>query len=102
VVAHDGSAALNLAQAKDFDVILLEIGLPSVDSYEVARRIRSLGSQPRPWLVGISGYGFDADRRRALEAGFDTYLVKPVDPPVLERMLDQWSSTKAGPQPSSG
>ena len=79
-MAHDGAAALELSQAQAFDVILLDIGLPSVDGYEVARRIRERGGEPRPRLVGISGYGFEADRRRAMDAGFDAYLVKPVDP----------------------
>lgn len=101
--AHDGAAALELAQAGDFDVILLDIGLPSVDGYEVARRIRSRGEgSALPRLIGISGYGFDADRRRAAQAGFDTYLVKPVDPRELETLLDQWSRRSAQEPPSPG
>jgi PAS domain S-box-containing protein len=90
-MAHDGAVALELSQARTFDVILLDIGLPSIDGYEVARRIRARGGDPRPLLVGISGYGFDADRRRAEEAGFDLYLVKPVDPKLLEALLEQWT-----------
>jgi CheY-like chemotaxis protein len=100
--AHDGSKALEISQAQAFDVILLDIGLPSIDGYEVARRIRSRGAGSAPRLVGISGYGFEADRRRAMDAGFDAYLVKPVDPQILERLLDQWSRRKAEPPPSRG
>jgi CheY-like chemotaxis protein/anti-sigma regulatory factor (Ser/Thr protein kinase) len=100
-MAHDGPAALELSQARPFDVILLDIGLPSVDGYEVARRIRARGGDARPLLVAISGYGFDTDRRRAEEAGFDLYLVKPVDPNLLEALLEQWTrderGTPAGP-----
>jgi PAS domain S-box-containing protein len=88
-MAHDGSAALAMTEARPFDVMLLDIGLPSVDGYEVARRIRARGGD-RPLLVGISGYGFEADRQRAKDAGFDLYLVKPVDPQRLEALLDQW------------
>ncbi len=95
-MAHDGAAALELSRARDFDVVILDIGLPSVNGYEVARRIRARGSEPRPLLVGISGYGFDADHRRAKDAGFDLYLVKPVDPQLLERLIEQWSRTAPG------
>src|SRR5262249_49395205 len=101
-ISHDGAAALERSQAGDFDVILLDIGLPSVDGYEVARRVRSRRTGSRPRLVGISGYGFDADRRRAMDAGFDAYLVKPVDPGILENLLDQWSRRKDEAPPSPG
>jgi PAS domain S-box-containing protein len=90
-MAHDGASALELSQARPFDVVLLDIGLPSMDGYEVARRIRARGGKSQPLLVGISGYGFDADRQRAKEAGFDLYLVKPVDPKLLETLLEQWT-----------
>ena len=101
-MAHDGSAALEISQARTFDVILLDIGLPTIDGYEVARRIRSAAGATRPLLVGISGYGFDADRRRPQDAGFDLYLVKPVDPRILEKLIDQWSREGAGPGSSPG
>jgi PAS domain S-box-containing protein len=90
-MAHDGASALELSQARTFDVVLLDIGLPSMDGHEVARRIRARGAGSQPLLVGISGYGFDADRRRARDAGFDLYLVKPVDPKLLETLLEQWT-----------
>jgi CheY-like chemotaxis protein len=99
-MAHDGASALELSQARPFDVVLLDIGLPSMDGYEVARRIRARGGKSQPLLVGISGYGFDADRQRAKEAGFDLYLVKPVDPKLLETLLEQWTQGE-GKTPSS-
>ena len=85
--AHDGFSALDLSQSRTFDAILLDIGLPTIDGHEVARRIRMRGGDDQPVLVGISGYGFDADHRRARDAGFDLYLVKPVDSQRLEREL---------------
>ncbi len=85
--AHDGASALEASRSQSFDVILLDIGLPEIDGHEVARRIRKRPGNDRPFLVGISGYGFDADHRRARDAGFDLYLVKPVDPQQLERQL---------------
>ncbi len=91
IVAHDGALAVELAHAEPFDAALLDIGLPKLDGCEVARRIRSSLGGPRPWLVAISGYGFKADRDRAFEAGFNAYLVKPVEPSELERLLERWT-----------
>lgn len=83
---HDGAAALALAQSNPPEVVLLDIGLPVMDGYEVARRIRqALGTKIR--LVALTGYGQPEDRGRALDAGFDHHLVKPVDLGALERLL---------------
>jgi CheY-like chemotaxis protein len=85
-VAHDGPAALERAQARPPDVVLLDIGLPGMDGYEVARRLRqSVGD--RPLLVALTGYGQDEDRRRSREAGMDDHLTKPVDPRTLKELL---------------
>ena len=66
-----------------FDVMLVDIGLPEIDGYEVARRVvAGLGSR-RPLLVAMTGYGQPEDRRRALEVGFDLHLVKPICMPTL-------------------
>ena len=86
-VAHDGRAALALAGAFRPEVALLDIGMPEVDGHEVARRLRA-----EPWgreilLVALTGWGQDEDRVRALAAGFDQHLTKPVDPDVIERLL---------------
>jgi CheY-like chemotaxis protein len=99
-MAHDGASALELSQSRPFDIVLLDIGLPSVDGYEVARRIRARGGQARLLLVGISGYGLDADCRRAKAAGFDLYPVKPVDPKLLETLLEQWTHAEGEPSSS--
>jgi CheY-like chemotaxis protein len=84
--AADGIHGIELARQKNPDVALIDIGLPGMDGYEVARRIRALGG-PRPFLVALTGYGQPEDRQQAAEAGFDAHLVKPVDPPDLTRVL---------------
>lgn len=81
--ASDGQEAIERAQAFRPDVVLLDIGLPILDGYEVCRAIRS-----EPWgndiyIVALTGWGQEEDRRRTREAGFDAHLVKPVDPVVL-------------------
>jgi PAS domain S-box-containing protein len=75
--AFDGPAALAISQEFDPDVVFLDIGLPVMDGYEVARRMRALEGK-RMTLVAVTGYGQEADRKRAMAAGFDSHLVKPV------------------------
>ncbi|HVG77791.1 MAG: response regulator [Candidatus Rokuibacteriota bacterium] len=84
--AGEGAEGVQIAQAKDPDIALVDIGLPGLDGYEVARRLRASGSR-RPVLVALTGYGQPEDRRRAVEAGFDALLVKPVDPSMLASLL---------------
>lgn len=85
-VVHDGASALDVAARWRPDLVLLDIGLPRLDGYEVARRLRAaLG--PGVVLAAVTGYGRDEDRRRSRAAGFDHHLVKPVDVHVLERLL---------------
>jgi CheY-like chemotaxis protein len=87
--AEDGQAGIDAALRFKPDVVLIDIGLPRVDGYEVARKLRerreALGAGVR--LVAVTGYGQPEDRRRAREAGFDEHLVKPVDPAALQRAL---------------
>jgi two-component system, chemotaxis family, CheB/CheR fusion protein len=86
--AHDGLTAVEAAAKLDPDVILLDIGLPVLNGYEAARRIREhQGLKRRPLLVALTGWGQDEDRRRSEEAGFDAHVVKPVDDVVLGRLL---------------
>jgi len=82
--ALDGPSGLNTVTSFDPDVILLDLGLPGLDGYEVARRIRALPDGDRYLIIAITGYGEDRDRRRSSEAGFDAHLVKPVE---LEQLL---------------
>ena len=86
-VARDGVEGLREARARRPHVVLLDIGLPGLDGYEVARRLREDGGAAGTLLVALSGYGQEADRRRAREAGFDHHLVKPVKLHDLERVL---------------
>jgi CheY-like chemotaxis protein len=85
VSANSGPTALEAALAEDRDVILLDIGLPSVDGYEVARRIRA--QTAKPVLIAMTGYGQPEDRKKSKEAGFDYHLTKPVDPTRLQELL---------------
>ena len=86
--AHDGMAAVEEAERLDPDVIVLDIGLPRLNGYEAARRIRERkGHNGRPLLVALTGWGQDEDRDRSKEAGFDAHLVKPVDEAALRRLL---------------
>jgi len=82
--ALDGPSGLNTVTSFGPDAILLDLGLPGVDGYEVARRIRALPDGQRYLIVAITGYGQDRDRRRSFEAGFDAHLVKPVE---IEQLL---------------
>ena len=91
--AYDGLEALDAAATFLPDVILLDIGLPKLNGYEVARRIRE-----QPWgremmLIALTGWGQDEDRRLSGEAGFDFHLVKPVDLAALEKLVDKEATT---------
>lgn len=86
-VAYDGPMALNIAANFKPEVALLDIGLPGMDGYELARRLRSLPGMEKALLVAISGYGTEDDRRASEEAGLDCHLVKPVDPDALAGLL---------------
>jgi len=79
-VVHDGLQALGAAEAFDPDIVLLDIGLPGMDGYELARRMRGMPRLADAFIVAVSGYGQEKDRQRSAAAGFDAHLVKPVDP----------------------
>ena len=84
-VAHDGPEALRLARESVPDLALLDIGLPVIDGYELAQRLRS--EHPALRLVAVSGYGQDGDRAAALRAGFSRHLVKPVSIQEIESVV---------------
>ena len=84
---HDGPAVVPAVAELRPDVVLLDIGLPGMDGYEVARELRSLPGHPVRLLAAITGYGQPEDRRRSEAAGFDVHLTKPVDPDRLRELL---------------
>jgi PAS domain S-box-containing protein len=86
--APDGESALALAAESSPDVALIDLGLPDISGYEVARRLRAAGGG-RMTLIALTGYGQAADRRRALEAGFDAHLTKPVTPERLQQAIGE-------------
>ena len=88
-LARDGEAALAEVDRQPPEAILVDIGLPGIDGYELARRLRArlLPPAERPLLVAVTGYGSERDRARALEAGFDYHLIKPVRLEQLTRLL---------------
>jgi CheY-like chemotaxis protein len=86
--ANDGEAAIKVAADHAPDAVLLDIGLPGMNGYEVAERLRSSSALTGVTLVAISGYGHEENRRRAQEVGFDHYLVKPVDAAELINIID--------------
>nr|MBA2320845.1 response regulator [Deltaproteobacteria bacterium] len=92
-VAHDGRSALALAAEEAPDVVLLDIGMPGMNGYEVARELRDRAARPRPFLVALTGWGADSDRSRSRDAGFDEHLVKPVDVHDLVALLARATAT---------
>jgi len=86
--AKDGLQALHVASEFRPDVVLLDIGLPLMDGYEVARRLRQTPQTAGALLIALTGYGQQGDRQRGKDAGFDGHMLKPVDPHALARMID--------------
>jgi PAS domain S-box-containing protein len=99
-IAYDGASALALAEDYRPEIVLLDLGMPGMDGYEVARRLRA-----RPWghellLVALTGWGQEDDRRRTRQAGFDHHFTKPVDPDELDRVLGE-GHARARPLPTA-
>jgi CheY-like chemotaxis protein len=88
--APDGPTALEKAKEFHPEVVLLDIGLPGMDGYEVARRLRAECPAQPPFLVAITGYGREEDRLRSERAGIDLHLVKPADPDQLIGLLKRF------------
>ncbi len=100
-VAHDGASAIELAETARPDVVVLDLGMPRMSGFEVARWLRR-----QPWgadvrLIAVTGWGQEEDRRRSREAGFDRHLTKPVDPDELLAELDGDAGELAAPPHSS-
>lgn len=94
--ALNGPTALLHATDSVPDVVLIDIGLPGMDGFELARRLRGRSTDRRPFLVAITGFGMEEDRRRATEAGIDLYLLKPVEPEMLLRLLRSFEKVVSG------
>jgi PAS domain S-box-containing protein len=88
-VAYDGAQALRMAAEFRPDIVLLDIGMPGLDGYEVARQLRQLRQGGELRIVAITGWGQESDRQKSQEAGFDLHLVKPVDYSGLARILEE-------------
>jgi two-component system CheB/CheR fusion protein len=86
-VAHDGEAALRRVSQRAPDVILLDIGLPGMNGYEVARHLRARPEGQGVKIFAMTGYGQESDKQRSIAAGFDGHLVKPVMPADLFSLL---------------
>jgi PAS domain S-box-containing protein len=95
-VAEDGPRGFEAALAMRPDVVIVDIGLPGLDGYHVAQGLRAALGDGGAFLVALTGYGQPDDRRRALEAGFDVHLVKPVDPDVLAETLARVPGSASG------
>ncbi|WP_343629185.1 response regulator [Roseateles sp.] len=95
LVELDGPSALTRVAERMPQVVLLDIGLPGLDGYEVARRLRALPGGDKCLLIALTGYGQQDDRRRAHEAGFDVHLVKPADPDAVVELIQEWRHREA-------
>jgi CheY-like chemotaxis protein len=85
--AADGGQAVRLAAEFQPQVVLLDLGLPVMDGFEVARRLRQDPASRDVFIAALTGWGAEGDRRRTAEAGFDAHLTKPVELPALEAVL---------------
>lgn len=85
--AHDGESAVSTAESFLPEVVLLDIGLPKLNGYEVAQRIRENAWGKSMFLIAVTGWGQEEDRQRSSEVGLNVHMVKPVEPAALERLL---------------
>jgi CheY-like chemotaxis protein len=88
-VVNDGAEALRAVPEFRPAIVLLDIGMPGIDGYEVARQLRAMRGGDALRIVAITGWGHETDRERSRQAGFDLHLVKPVEPRDLVRVLDE-------------
>lgn len=98
--AGDGGAAVSLAVSERPDVAIVDIALPGIDGYEVARRLRAHPGTRGMHLIALTGYGYEEDLRCSMEAGFDVHLVKPVESAQLTAAIaDGPSASRQGRRP---
>ena len=101
-VAHDGASALTAATEFGPDVIFLDIGLPVMNGYSVARALRALPQFGHVHIAALTGWGQDEDRRKAREAGCDSHFTKPLSPAALDELLSRLASTGQDAQRAGG
>jgi two-component system OmpR family response regulator len=89
-IATDGPSALEKARTNEPDVVLLDLGLPGMSGYEVARQLSGHRPGKTPFLVAVTGYGCEEDRRHSAETGIDLHMLKPIDPEALCGVLDRF------------
>jgi two-component system CheB/CheR fusion protein len=94
--ALDGPEALRIVQEFKPDIVFLDIGLPDMDGFEVARRMRKMPECSEIPIIAVSGYARDSDRQRALAAGFTGHLAKPVNLERIERVVEMGAFSDAG------
>lgn len=92
-VALGGAAALQAAQGQQPDAVLLDISMPGMDGYQVARKLRLMFRDKPLLLIAITAHGSKEDRTRSAEAGFDLHLVKPADPLAVENLIQELGRT---------
>jgi CheY-like chemotaxis protein len=93
--APDGPRALDECRTRQPDVVLLDIGLPGMDGYEVARRLKEMPAMADAILIAITGYGQADDVARSRKAGFDHHLVKPIEPGNLMALFDEPATSRS-------
>jgi CheY-like chemotaxis protein len=86
-VAHDATSGLQALDESVPDVVFLDIGMPGIDGYETCRQMRRRASNKTPVIIAVTGWGQPQDKQRALDAGFDAHLTKPVELDALARIL---------------
>jgi CheY-like chemotaxis protein len=94
--ATDGAAALSVAESFQPQIVLLDIGLPRLDGYEVAGRLRAADGTKDAHLVALTGFGRDTDKTRALESGFDEHMIKPATLEQLQQLLRRATPASCG------
>ena len=99
-VFNDGGAALEAAHQDPPDIMVVDIGLPGIDGYEVARRVRRDPVLRDAVLIALTGYSCDDDRRESRAAGFDYHLVKPVNPDALNGLVSRLGKTETEKLPT--
>lgn len=101
-LANSGPAALKEVAAEMPDVVLLDIGLPGMDGWKVAKRMRDGATSKQPFIVAVTAYAEEADKWRSADAGVDMHWVKPASPAALEEMLDWVGDLLTAAKPTAG